>query len=239
MDMICPKAKECERNCPYKKPHEHDNCSPESNGFGIFGGQFEACAACIPSPSPSEPQHFLNEDKLDEFRKKLREGYKWDCTVETFDQCTKTHCYICPHVKEIPPFYPEVAQQPEPQPLEPLIKQINDIIYKIAPELKIRQQVQMRIEIMQAITAHEQAETAAMREALLNEVADNDELLEVGRKAIEDELIEWRDNRLSMFNRGNGLVVREKDGKDSSVIRFGPETALKIGLKAIALKGGR
>jgi len=110
----------------------------------------------IPSPSPSEPQHFLNEDKLDEFRKKLREGYKWDCTVETFDQCTKTHCYICPHVKEIPPFYPEVAQQPEPQPLEPLIKQINDIIYKIAPKLKIKQQVQMRIEIMQAITAHEQ-----------------------------------------------------------------------------------
>jgi len=45
---------------------------------------------------------------------------------------------------------------PEPQPLEPLIKQINDIIYKIAPELKIRQQVQMRIEIMQVITAHEQ-----------------------------------------------------------------------------------
>jgi len=83
------------------------------------------------------------------------------------------------------------------------------------------------------------AELQAMREALLNEVADNDELLEVGRKAIEDELIEWRDNRLSMFNRGNGLVVREKDGKDSSVIRFGPETALKIGLKAIALKGGR
>ena len=34
-------------------------------------------------------------------------------------------------------------------------------------------------------------ETQAMREALLNEVADNDELLEVGRKAIEDELIEW------------------------------------------------
>lgn len=68
----------------------------------------------------------------------------------------------------------------------------------------------------------------------LNEIADNEELLEVGRKAIEDTLIEWRDNRLSEFMRGNGLVIREKDGSESSIIRFGPETALSIGLKAIA-----
>jgi len=67
----------------------------------------------------------------------------------------------------------------------------------------------------------------------LKEIIDNARLLEIGRKAIEDELIEWRDNHLSMFNRGNGLVVRERDGKDSSIIRFGPETALRIGLKAI------
>jgi len=59
------------------------------------------------------------------------------------------------------------------------------------------------------------------------------ELLEIGRKAIEDVLIEWREGRLSELNRGNGLVVREKDGRDSSIIRFGPETALKIGLKAM------
>lgn len=61
----------------------------------------------------------------------------------------------------------------------------------------------------------------------------SDELLEIGRKAIEDVLVDWRDNRLSMFNRGNGLVIREKDGRDSSIIRFGPETALRIGMKAI------
>jgi hypothetical protein len=59
------------------------------------------------------------------------------------------------------------------------------------------------------------------------------ELLEIGRKAIEDVLVEWRDSRLSEFTRGNGLVIREKDGKDSSMIRFGPETALRIGMKAI------
>jgi hypothetical protein len=60
-----------------------------------------------------------------------------------------------------------------------------------------------------------------------------DGLLEVGRKAIEDMLVEWRDARLSEFNRGNGLVIRERDGRDSDVIRFGSETALRIGIKAM------
>ena len=63
------------------------------------------------------------------------------------------------------------------------------------------------------------------------------ESLEIGRKAIEDVLIEWRDNRLSECNRGNGLVIREKDGKDSSIIRFGPETALRIGISAMLKRG--
>ncbi len=64
-------------------------------------------------------------------------------------------------------------------------------------------------------------------------IEEDNGLLEAGRKAIEDTLVEWRDNRLSEFNRGNGLVIREKDGQDSHIIRFGPETALRIGLKAI------
>jgi DNA-binding FadR family transcriptional regulator len=68
----------------------------------------------------------------------------------------------------------------------------------------------------------------------LGAVAENDELLEVGRKAVEEALIEWRDARLSEPVRRNGLIVREKDGTPSDVIRFGPETALRIGLRAIA-----
>lgn len=68
----------------------------------------------------------------------------------------------------------------------------------------------------------------------LRDLADNAELLEIGRKAIEDRLIEWRDNRLSTPFRGNGLVIRESDGEDSHIIRMGPEEALRIGLRAIA-----
>ncbi|KKM24920.1 hypothetical protein LCGC14_1600140, partial [marine sediment metagenome] len=66
----------------------------------------------------------------------------------------------------------------------------------------------------------------------LEEIAQDRALLEVGRKAVEDVLIEWRDSRISMFNRGNGLVIREKDGKDSHIIRMGPEDAIRIGLEA-------
>ncbi len=66
----------------------------------------------------------------------------------------------------------------------------------------------------------------------LLELADNNELLEVGRRAIELELIDWRDRRLFTL-RNNGLVIKEKDGTDSSIVRFGSEVALKIGLRAM------
>lgn len=68
----------------------------------------------------------------------------------------------------------------------------------------------------------------------LESVAADDRLLEIGRKAVEDALIEWRDMRMSEFTRGNGLVIREHNGKDSHIIRFGPELALRIGMNAIA-----
>ena len=88
--------------------------------------------------------------------------------------------------------------------------------------------------ILDAQLQADQSQIPAIERAAMERVANDNKLLEVGRKAIEDTLIEWRDGRLSMFNRGNGLVIREKDGRDSHIIRFGPETALKIGLKAIA-----
>ena len=67
----------------------------------------------------------------------------------------------------------------------------------------------------------------------LRQLADNPALLEVGRKAIEETLLSFRDHRISTI-RGNGLVCREKDGKPSPVTRIGPEEVLRIGLKAIA-----
>jgi hypothetical protein len=78
--------------------------------------------------------------------------------------------------------------------------------------------------------------TSEKSEVNLLKIAEDQELLEIGRKAIEDALIEFRDDRLSTPMRGNGLVIREKDGKDSSIIRMGPEMALSIGLKAIHQK---
>ena len=73
-----------------------------------------------------------------------------------------------------------------------------------------------------------------MTPQLLRQLAGNDALLEVGRQAIEDVLIEWRDARLSEPLRGNGLVVREPNGQPSDVIRFGPEMAVRIALGAMA-----
>lgn len=64
-------------------------------------------------------------------------------------------------------------------------------------------------------------------------LGDNDILMEVGRRAIEDELTEWRDS--GMFTlRNNGLVIKRKDGSESSIIRFGPEVGVRIALRAIA-----
>lgn len=66
----------------------------------------------------------------------------------------------------------------------------------------------------------------------LKEIYEDKELLEVGRLAVQEVLLEWRDMRLSVM-RNNGLVIKEKDGKDSHIIRMGPEDAIRIGLEAI------
>ena len=67
----------------------------------------------------------------------------------------------------------------------------------------------------------------------LSEVAHNSRLLEIGRKAVEDVLVDFRDSCIFFPLRNNGLVIRERDGRDSSVIRLGVEDAIRIGLEAI------
>ena len=64
-------------------------------------------------------------------------------------------------------------------------------------------------------------------------IVDDWDLVEVGRKAIEDELIDWRDNRRFMVC-GNGFSVCENDGTPSPIIRFRTDIGLKIALRAIA-----
>jgi hypothetical protein len=65
-------------------------------------------------------------------------------------------------------------------------------------------------------------------------LANDEQLLEVGRLAIENELVEWRDARMAAVGRQNGFTICEPDGEFSNIIRFGPETGLRIALKAIA-----
>lgn len=69
-----------------------------------------------------------------------------------------------------------------------------------------------------------------------------DEELELGRKAVEDLLVEMRDSRMFTMEggvyRGNGLVVRERDGGDSSIIRLGTADAIRLAIDAINKKRG-
>jgi len=67
----------------------------------------------------------------------------------------------------------------------------------------------------------------------IKNIVNNSKLMEIGRKAIEDQLLLLRDARVSSFQRSNGLVICEPDGQKSHVIRMGTETALAIGLNAI------
>jgi hypothetical protein len=69
-----------------------------------------------------------------------------------------------------------------------------------------------------------------MTDKMLSELTTED--FEIARLAIEDVLVDFRDNRI-FVSRNNGLVIKERNGKDSSIIRLGSEDALRIGIKAI------
>lgn len=65
------------------------------------------------------------------------------------------------------------------------------------------------------------------------------EVVEQIRLEIENQLIEWRDNRTSVIGRGNGLVIRERDGKESSIIRMTTGDAVHFAIKRyLELTGG-
>lgn len=50
--------------------------------------------------------------------------------------------------------------------------------------------------------------------------------------AVEDALVEFRNERISVLGPANGFVIREKDGQPSGVMRLGTRDGLRIGIKA-------
>ncbi|WP_148310198.1 hypothetical protein [Nocardia otitidiscaviarum] len=70
--------------------------------------------------------------------------------------------------------------------------------------------------------------------AALRAIAEDPDLLKAAHRRIEAALIDFRDNRISVPDRGNGLVVREANGEPSSTIRMTVPEALRTALRAIA-----
>lgn len=65
----------------------------------------------------------------------------------------------------------------------------------------------------------------------MSEVQIDDAALEAARKAVEDQLVWMRDERVSMFLGGNGFVIRERNGEPSDVIRLSTREGLRIGIR--------
>jgi hypothetical protein len=53
------------------------------------------------------------------------------------------------------------------------------------------------------------------------------------RVAVEEALVWMRDERMALLDRGHGMVIRERDGKDSHVIRLTTDDVLQIALRTI------
>lgn len=75
------------------------------------------------------------------------------------------------------------------------------------------------------------------KEELLK-LSDDLEMLQVARQAIQDVLIDFRDRRISVLGLGSGMVIKEKDGTPSDLIRLTSIEVIRIGLKAMAEKLG-
>lgn len=56
--------------------------------------------------------------------------------------------------------------------------------------------------------------------------------LTMAHLAVEDQLVELRDARISIMGPANGLIIRERDGSESPWMRMGTRDALEIGIAA-------
>lgn len=50
--------------------------------------------------------------------------------------------------------------------------------------------------------------------------------------AIEDALVDFRDNRISVLGPANGFVIKERNGDPSGVLRIGTRDGLRIAITA-------
>lgn len=60
----------------------------------------------------------------------------------------------------------------------------------------------------------------------------DEDALTAAHRAVEDVLIEFRNNRISVLGPANGFVVREHDGSPSPIMRIGTRDGLRIAIKA-------
>jgi hypothetical protein len=51
--------------------------------------------------------------------------------------------------------------------------------------------------------------------------------------AVEDVLVDLRDERIGVINRANGFVIKERDGSPSGIMRLGTRDGLRIALAAL------
>lgn len=58
------------------------------------------------------------------------------------------------------------------------------------------------------------------------------EALTAAHCAVETELVELRDSRISVFGPANGFVVSERDGSNSGILRLGTREGLAVGIAA-------
>lgn len=73
-----------------------------------------------------------------------------------------------------------------------------------------------------------------MPNKLLSEITDAD--IEAARRHLEDVLIDFRDRRISIAPggpAGHGLVVRERHGANSHIIRLRTAEAIQIAVKTM------
>jgi hypothetical protein len=69
---------------------------------------------------------------------------------------------------------------------------------------------------------------------VIAQILDEPALLEIARKAVEDELIDFRDLGMWVGIHNNGFACKDADGTPSAVIRFGTIFGLQTALRAIS-----